>query len=239
MIKLAGVCLELGQFALKQVSLEVEKGDYFMLVGPTGSGKTVMLESIAGLHKIDKGQIWLDGILVNDLEPEKRGAIIVYQDCALFPHMSVAENIVFGLRVRGKSAVEIRAEQKWIVDLLDLGALLSRQPATLSGGEKQKVSLARSLVVRPRLLLLDEPLSALDWQIKEDLQTELKRLHQLLGITVIHVTHDFEEALALGGHMAVMERGQIRQTGTPREIFSRPGSEFVAHFSRRSPPVNF
>jgi ABC-type sugar transport system ATPase subunit len=230
MIKLLDVCLDLGQFALKHVSLEVQKGDYFMLVGPTGAGKTVLLESIAGLHRIKAGQIWLDGLRVNNLEPEDRGITLVYQDCALFPHMSVAENINFGLRVRRKTVAEINTERKWIVDLLGLGPLLSRKPNNLSGGEKQKVSLARSLVIRPRLLLLDEPLSALDWQVRQDLQQELKRLHQILGITVIHVTHDFEEALALGGHMAVIEGGQIKQTGTPEEIFRQPGSEFVARF---------
>lgn len=209
-----------------------------MLVGPTGAGKTVLLESIAGIRKISSGQIWIDGVRVNDLEPENRGVTIVYQDCALFPHMSVAENINFGLRVRRKTAFEIRTEQKWIVDLLNLGALLLRKPASLSGGERQKVSLARSLVVRPRVLLLDEPLSALDWQIREDLQLELKRLNQILGITVIHVTHDFEEALGLGKHMAVLEHGQIRQSGTPEEIFTKPSSDFVARFTRKARSPN-
>ncbi len=231
MIKLAGLQVELRGFALQDINLSVKSGDYFILVGPTGAGKTLLLEAIAGLHKVKKGGIWLDGRDMTLLGPEKRNLGMVYQDCALFPHLSVAENIAFGLRVRHIAVKSIKKELDEIASLIEIDHLMDRKPGKLSGGEKQKVALARALAIRPPLLLLDEPLSALDPETREGLQLELKRIHHALDITVIHVTHDFDEALVLGKHIAVIGAGKIIQVGTPEEIFRTPNSEFVARFT--------
>lgn len=202
-----------------------------MLVGPTGSGKTLFLEAIAGLHNLSKGKIQVDGKDITQLEPEKRNIGIVYQDCALFPHLSVAENIVFGLKVRNIARNIIKNTFIELVTLVGISHLIDRSTKTLSGGEKQKIALARALATKPSLLLLDEPLSALDPETREGLQAELKRIHSEKNITIIHVTHDFDEAMSLGRHIAVMGDGQIRQYGTPEEIFYKPNSEFVARFT--------
>jgi ABC-type Fe3+/spermidine/putrescine transport system ATPase subunit len=231
MINLTRLRVELRNFALQDINLNIERGDYFMLVGPTGAGKTLLLETIAGLHKVQAGEIRIENTDITLLEPEKRNFSMVYQDCALFPHLSIAENIIFGLRVRHAAEGSIKKELAEIASLMKVDHLLDRKPGKLSGGEKQKVALARALAIKPRLLLLDEPLSALDPEGREGLQLELKRIHQELKITVIHVTHDFDEALILGKHIAVMGAGSIRQTGTPGEVFRRPNSEFVAHFT--------
>jgi ABC-type sugar transport system ATPase subunit len=231
MISLRALNLEFRNFALHDINLEVESGDYFLLVGPTGAGKTLLLETIAGLHKVKNGEIWIDDRDITLLEPEKRNIGMVYQDSVLFPHLSVADNIVFGLKVRQLAARDIKKELEEIASLVDVRHLLDRKPGKLSGGEKQKVALARALAVRPRLLLLDEPLSALDPETHEGIQQELKRIHHELSITVIHVTHDFDEALVLGKHIAVIGEGSIRQVGTPEEIFREPNSEFVARFT--------
>lgn len=211
--------------------LEVASGDYFFLVGPTGAGKTLLLETIAGLHNLKSGEIWIDGRNITQLEPEKRNIGMVYQDSALFPHLSVADNIIFGLKVRRLSASAIKKTLDEITSLVGVSHLLDRKPGKLSGGEKQKVALARALAVRPQLLLLDEPLSALDPETREGLQRELKRIQNELNITVLHVTHDFDEAMLLGKHIAVMSEGRIRQVGTTEEVFSKPNSEFVARFT--------
>jgi ABC-type Fe3+/spermidine/putrescine transport system ATPase subunit len=223
--------VEFRGFALQDINLNIESGDYFMLVGPTGAGKTLLLETIAGLHKVKTGGIWIDDREITLLEPEKRNIGMVYQDCALFPHLSVAENIVFGLRARHVAENSIKKELSEIAFLVEVGNLMDRKPGKLSGGEKQKVALARALAIKPHLLLLDEPLSALDPETREGLQLELKRIHHELNITVIHVTHDFDEALVLGNHIAVMGEGNIKQMGTPEEIFRQPNSEFVARFT--------
>ena len=202
-----------------------------MMVGPTGSGKTLLLETIAGLHSLKSGEIWFENRNITNLEPEKRGIGMVYQDCALFPHLSVANNITFGLRLRKKSAVDIRKKLAEMATLVKVEHLLDRKPDRLSGGEKQKVALARSLILEPHLLLLDEPLSALDPETRERLQFELKQIHRRLGITIVHVTHDFEETFSSGMHVAVIGRGQIKQVGTPEQIFRQPNSEFVAQFT--------
>jgi len=231
MIRISGLNLELRSFALRDINLDIESGDYFILVGPSGSGKTVLLETIVGLHKVNTGNIWIDNRDITSLEAEKRNIGIVYQDCALFPHLSVRENIIFGLKVRKKRPEIIEQELDRVVQLLGIGYLLPRKAVALSGGEKQKVALARALVTKPELLLLDEPLSALDPQARESVRNEIMKIHHELGISVLHVTHDFEEAITMGTRIAVIGGGSIKQVGVPDEIFRYPNSEFVARFT--------
>lgn len=231
MIKVSDLCVDLGDFLLENIDLDVKPGEYFVILGPTGAGKTVLLESIAGLYRLKRGRIWVGGEEVTQLEPEKRGISIVYQDQMLFPHLSVRDNITFGLKLRKASGQDIKSTLSWLVELLDIDHLLHRKPDTLSGGEKQKVALARALSIKPQLLLLDEPLSALDPENREGVQRELRRLHNRLKLTTVHVTHDFEEAIALGDRIAVLGDGRIHQVGTPEQIFRQPNSEFVARFA--------
>lgn len=231
MISVRGLCLGFRDFALRDVNLTIETSEYFMLVGPTGAGKTLLLETIAGLHSPDSGEIWSDDINITGLEPEKRGVGIVYQDSALFPHLSVAGNITFGLRVRKVNKSSIEKSLQEMAATVGVTHLLNRMPGNLSGGERQKVALARALIVKPRVLLLDEPLSALDPESRENLREELRALHKTLGITTVHVTHDFDEAISLGNRLAVLGDGEIRQVGTPQQVFRAPNSEFVARFT--------
>ncbi|MCK4316948.1 MAG: ATP-binding cassette domain-containing protein [Anaerolineae bacterium] len=222
--------VDLDEFHLREINLDVAAGEYFVVLGPTGAGKTVLLETVAGLHQPRKGHIMLDGEDVTDAPPERRGIGFVYQDYVLFPHLNVAGNIAFGLKLRRMARETIEEQVTTISQLLGIDHLLHRKPGTLSGGEAQRVALARALVVEPRLLLLDEPLSALDPETREGLQRELARVHRELGTTTVHVTHDFEEAVALGDRIAVVNEGRVVQVGSPEEIFRRPGSEFVARF---------
>ena len=231
MIQVKNLRVDLGDFTLRDINLNIERGEYFVILGPTGAGKTVLLESIAGLYPTESGQIWLRGKEVTRVEPEKRNISIVYQDHALFPHLSVAENIVFGLKIHRQTRQQLRETLNWLSDLLGIAHLLDRRPNTLSGGEQQKVALARALSIKPELLLLDEPLSALDPETREEVQKELRQLHNQLRVTTIHVTHDFEEAIALGDRIAVLGEGCIKQIGTPEKIFRQPNSEFVARFT--------
>lgn len=231
MIQIKNLCVDLGDFLLQDINLSVAEGEYFIILGPTGAGKTVLLESIAGLYLVKSGEIWLRGKEVTQLEPEKRSISIVYQDHALFPHLSVKDNIVFGLKLRKRTRQETEAALDWVAELLGISHLLERKPNTLSGGERQKVALARALSIKPQVLLLDEPLSTLDPETREGVQKELRQLHNRLKVTTIHVTHDFEEAIALGDHIAVLGKGCIKQVGTPEQIFHQPNSEFVARFA--------
>lgn len=231
MIRLKNLCVDLGDFHLRDINLTVEGGEYFIVLGPTGAGKTVLLESIAGLYPVKSGQIWLRGKEVTRLEPEKRKISIVYQDHALFPHLSAAGNILFGLKMQRRPRQELNKVLDWLSDLLGIAHLLDRSPDTLSGGERQKVALARALSTKPEVLLLDEPLSALDPETREGVQQELRHLHNQLKVTTIHVTHDFDEAIALGNHIAVLGEGCIKQVGTPEQVFHQPNSEFVARFA--------
>ena len=231
MIQIKNLRVDLGHFSLEDVNLTVDEGEYFVVLGPTGSGKTVLLETIAGLYPVKSGEIWLGGREVTRLEPEKRNISIVYQDHALFPHLSVAENIIFGLRLHRQRHQQLTQTLNWLSDLLGIAHLLDRSPDTLSGGERQKVALARALSIKPQVLLLDEPLSALDPESREGVQQELRRIHNQLKVTTIHVTHDFEEAVALGERIAVLGEGGIKQVGTPEQIFRQPDSEFVARFA--------
>jgi|WetSurMetagenome_2_1015567.scaffolds.fasta_scaffold61000_2 ABC-type Fe3+/spermidine/putrescine transport system ATPase subunit len=231
MISITKLSVNLKRFSLQDINLDVAKGDYFMLVGPTGSGKTVLIETIAGLHRLNAGQITIDNRDVTLLAPEARNIGMVHQDGVLFPHLRVSENITFGLKTRHLPGPEVKQRMSEVTELVGVGHLLDRKPGKLSGGEKQKVALARALAIRPGVLLLDEPLSALDPETRESMQSEIRRIRQQLDITVIHVTHDLDEAMVLGKHIAVIGAGRIRQVGNPDEIFRRPASEFVARFT--------
>jgi ABC-type sugar transport system ATPase subunit len=230
-IELKNVDVTVADFNLQQINLSVAKGMYVVILGPTGAGKTVLLESIAGLHTIRAGEVLLDGRDVTNIVPEERGVSIVYQDYTLFPHLTVRENIIFGLKVRHLPQPKIIEELKWICGIFEVEHLLNRLPATLSGGERQRVALARALITKPEILLLDEPLSALDTESREEMHAQLKDTHQKLNITTLHVTHDFEEAMSLADSIVVINQGKIAQVGKPSEIFYHPSSNFVAHFT--------
>lgn len=231
MIKIENLSKRLGDFTLKNIDLDIAEGEYLTIVGPTGSGKTILLETIAGIHRPDSGHIILDGQDITSLPPRKRGIGMVYQDYMLFPHLSVINNIAFGLkanRIARKEALE-RAERT--AEMLGISSLLHRRPGNLSGGEKQRTAIARALVIEPRLLLLDEPLSALDAQTRNRLQQELHRIHTLTETTIIHVTHNLDEAFHLASRLAIMNQGEIVQVGEPTSVFRKPRSKFAADFT--------
>jgi ABC-type Fe3+/spermidine/putrescine transport system ATPase subunit len=228
LLRLEDICVSLGQFRLREVSLHVQPGTYLALLGPTGTGKTVFLETIAGVHHPSSGRIFIRGEDATRLAPEKRHLGIVYQDYALFPHLTVFENIAFGLRLRGTPKAKIEQAVAEMAGFLEIGPLLQRRPSRLSGGERQRTALARALVMEPYVLLLDEPLSAMDRATRSRIQNELKRIHTELGVTIIHITHDVGEAFFLANRLAVMKAGQILQEGTPEEVCRRPRSQSVA-----------
>lgn len=230
MIKIHGLTKRLKDFNIEDIDLDIKEKEYFVILGPTGTGKTVLLELIAGLVCPDRGNIFFNGEELTELPPEERNIGMVYQDYMLFPHLNVKENITFGLKVRGVKREERERALKKIVRLFRIEHLLTRDVKNLSGGEKQRVALARALITAPRILLLDEPLSALDPGTKEQLQENLKELHERLETTTLHITHDFNEALALADRIAIMHNGKIVQTGKPEEIFKQPNSSFVAEF---------
>jgi ABC-type Fe3+/spermidine/putrescine transport system ATPase subunit len=230
-IEVRGLRLALGEFRLRDIALDVAEGEYFVLLGPTGAGKTVLLECLVGIHRPEAGTIRLDGCDVTQAPPEKRGIAYVPQDYCLFPNLTGRGNIAYGLDGRGRPQAEIEARVNELADWLAIRPLLARRPLTLSGGEKQRVALARALAVRPRLLLLDEPLAAVDPATRDDVCGELKRIQRGGRTTVIHVCHNFEEALTVADRIGVMCDGRIVQAGTPRDIFRRPESVFVAGFT--------
>lgn len=232
MIEISDISKTLGEFELECINLTINEGEYFCILGPTGSGKTILLETIAGIYKPDIGSILFNNYDITLLPPRDRHISMVYQDFMLFPNMNVRENIGFGLKYTetkyDKSRFNKEVEQT--AQMLDIVHLLDRNPSTLSGGEKQRVAIARAIITEPELLLLDEPLSALDSGTKDKLRRELKRIHQLKKTTTIHVTHSFEEVFSLADRVAIMHEGRIHQVGTPDEVFSRPQSVFVADF---------
>lgn len=216
--------------AVDHVDLSVHRGEFFTMLGPSGSGKTTSLRLIAGFEKPDRGHIELGGADVTGLPPYDRDINTVFQDYALFPHMSVAENIAYGLRARGVGAEESRARVAEALRMVRLEALGERRPGQLSGGQRQRVGLARAIVNRPKVLLLDEPLGALDLKLRQEMQSELKRIQREVQITFIYVTHDQEEALTMSDRIAVFDQGRIVQIGTPVEIYEEPANAFVAGF---------
>jgi len=230
MIRIKNLNIQFLNFRLNNIHLEVDKNEFFMLMGPTGAGKTVLLEAIAGLITVSAGEILIQGRDVTGLPSEKRGVGIVYQDQSLFPHLNVLENITYGLRFHSVSKQEGNRRFHKLADILNLECLMSRLPVNLSGGEKQRVALARALIVRPHILLLDEPLSALDPGFREDVRNALKNLHRNSETTFLMVTHDFGEALALADRGAVIQQGAIEQVGAIHDIFHRPASVAVADF---------
>jgi len=230
MIRVDKLCIDLPGFSIRSVDLRVEKGEFFTLLGPTGAGKTLVLEAISGLAPVTSGRILVEGREVTRIPPEHRGIGIVYQDYALFPHLNVFQNITYGLRYQKEDQRETQRRIERFTEGLNLRALLNRSIQNLSGGERQRVALARALVVSPSVLLLDEPLSALDPNFREDLRKVLKELHRDMGITFLMVTHDFAEALFLADQAAVINEGQIEQFGKTAEVFQRPRTPFVAGF---------
>lgn len=230
MICIEKLSVQLPRFALRNIDIRVEPGEFFVLLGPTGAGKTLVLESIAGLLPVADGSIHVNGSNITMLPPEERGIGIVYQDSALFPHLSVRANITFGLRYQRNNGIASGRRFDFLVDVLNLHHLLERSVAHLSGGEKQRVALARALVVEPKVLLLDEPLSALDPNFREEIREVLKQLHQETGITVLMVTHDFNEARYLARRVAIVHQGRLAQTGSLDSVFNAPATPFVAGF---------
>lgn len=224
--------------AVQNVSLEVEDRELFVLVGPSGCGKTSLLRLIAGLDDVSDGKIFIDRRLVNNDPPKTRNVAMVFQNYALYPHMTVFDNMAFGLRMRGYSEDEITSRVRQASDMLDLSSLLGRKPNEISGGQRQRVAVGRAIVRKPRVFLFDEPFSNLDAKMRAETRGELLRLHQRLQTTMIYVTHDQVEAMTLGDRIGVLKDGTVQQIGTPLELYRRPKNRFVAEFIG-SPSMNF
>lgn len=215
---------------VKDLNLFIDKGEFLTMLGPSGSGKTTCLMMLAGFETATNGDILLDGQPINNIPPHKRGIGMVFQNYALFPHMTVGENLAFPLEVRKLGKAERDEKVMAALDMVQMGSFAGRRPAQLSGGQQQRIALARALVFRPELVLMDEPLGALDKQLRERMQFEIKRIHERLGVTVVYVTHDQSEALTMSDRVAVFEDGRIQQLAPPADLYERPENAFVAQF---------
>jgi multiple sugar transport system ATP-binding protein len=223
--------------AVRDITFEIPDGEFWVLVGPSGCGKSTILRTIAGLETATSGDLYIDDRLVNQIPARQRDVAMVFQNYALYPHLSVAENIAFGLKMRHVEPKIIQERVETVARILEIGHLLERKPRQLSGGQQQRVALGRAIARQPQVFLLDEPLSNLDAQLRDATRTELKQLHQQVGITTIYVTHDQVEAMTLADRIVVLDRGKIQQIGTPQEIYDRPSNRMVATFLG-SPPMN-
>src|SRR4051812_6460484 len=223
---------------VKAIDLEIIDGEFVVLVGPSGCGKSTTLRMIAGLESISSGEIRIGDRIVNDLPPRERDIAMVFQDYALYPHKTVRENMGFSLKVRGANAAEADAKIRAAAEMLGITHLLDRRPGQLSGGQRQRVAMGRAIVRRPQVFLLDEPLSNLDAKLRGQVRTEIKRLHQRVGTTIVYVTHDQVEAMTLADRIVILKGGEIEQVGTPDEVYNSPASMFVGGFVG-SPAMNF
>jgi putative spermidine/putrescine transport system ATP-binding protein len=219
-----------GADALTGLDLEIRRGEFIALLGPSGCGKSTALNCLAGLLPLSDGSIWRDGDRLDTLPPERRGFGMVFQNYALFPHMSVRKNISFGLKMRGVARTEARRRTDEAIRLVHLEEHAGKLPGQLSGGQQQRVAIARAVVVEPSLVLMDEPLSNLDAKLRLEMRTEIRRLHQTLGLTTVYVTHDQEEALSMADRLVVLRAGRVQQIGTPEEVHTRPANRHVADF---------
>ena len=215
---------------VKNLNLDIARGEFLTMLGPSGSGKTTCLMMLAGFEPATHGEIYLNDRPINNVPPHKRGIGMVFQNYALFPHMSVAENLAFPLQVRGMSKADQQTRIKRALEMVELGAFGNRRPAQLSGGQQQRVAVARALVFDPELVLMDEPLGALDKQLREQMQYEIKHIHENIGVTIVYVTHDQTEALTMSDRVAVFNDGVIQQLSTPDELYENPQNSFVAQF---------
>jgi sn-glycerol 3-phosphate transport system ATP-binding protein len=222
---------------IQGINLSIAPSEFVVVLGPSGCGKSTLLRMIAGLEAVTSGVIEIDGRIVNDLEPKARGCAMVFQTYALYPHMTVAENIGYALKVAGVAKAERRARVAKVAETLELGGLLERRPAQLSGGQRQRVAMGRAMIREPTIFLFDEPLSNLDARLRVQMRAEIRRLHQRLGTTSIFVTHDQVEAMTLADRLVVMNAGRVEQLGTPSEVYAEPATRFVASFLG-SPPMN-
>jgi multiple sugar transport system ATP-binding protein len=237
-LEVRGLAKHFGDFkALKGIDFATWEGEFLTIVGPSGCGKTTLMRLIAGLEMPTAGDVLLNGKAITRLPPRARNIAMVFQSYALYPHMSVADNIAFPLKARGVAKAEREELIRWAAGVLRIEPLLHRRPARLSGGEKQKVALARAIVRKPSLFIFDEPLSSLDAQVRAVARAELRQLHERTGVTTVYVTHDQTEALGLGDRVAVMQAGALRQFGSPRELYDEPANTFVAGFIG-TPPMN-
>jgi putative spermidine/putrescine transport system ATP-binding protein len=230
-LRLDGMSRNFGSInALKGVTLNVRRGEFVALLGPSGCGKSTALNCLAGLLTLSSGSIWLDNTRIDQLKPEERGFGMVFQNYALFPHMSVRKNIGFGLAMQGRPKAELKRKVDEVLAIVRLGDQAEKLPGQLSGGQQQRVAIARAIVIEPPLVLMDEPLSNLDAKLRLEMRAEIRRIHELIGSATIYVTHDQEEALSLADRIVVMRAGEVRQVGTPEDLYARPAQSDVADF---------